>query len=165
MLSARTLVRPLLAAPFIVGGLNTLRSPRTTAHKAADVAVPIAEAVGLPTDPETLVKVNAGVQVGAGLALAVGFAPRVVALLLGATLVPTTIAGHPFWNERDPAVRNAQLVQFGKNAGVLGGLLAAALDTGGRPSVFWSGRRAAGHAAHSVADTVSSAYRALPVVS
>jgi uncharacterized membrane protein YphA (DoxX/SURF4 family) len=165
MLSARTLVRPLLAAPFIVGGLNTLRSPRSTADKAADVAVPIAEAVGLPANPETLVKINAGVQVGAGLAMAVGFAPRVVALLLGATLVPTTIVGHPFWNERDPAARKAQLVQFGKNAGVLGGLLAAALDTGGRPSVFWSGRRAAEHAAHSVADTVSSAYRALPVVS
>jgi uncharacterized membrane protein YphA (DoxX/SURF4 family) len=164
MLSARTLVRPLLAAPFIAGGLDALRSGEPTADKAAGVAVPIAEAVGLPTNPETLVKLNAGVQVGAGVALALGFAPRIMALVLGATLVPTTIAGHPFWNERDASARSAQLIQFGKNAGVLGGLLAAALDTGGRPSVFWSGRRAAESAAHSVADTVSSAYHALPVV-
>ena len=64
------------------------------------------------------------------------------------------------------------MLQFAKNAGLLGGLLAAALDTGGRPSVFWSGRRAAGRAvqnvggaAQTVADTVTGAYHSLPVVS
>ena len=40
--------------------------------------------------------------------------------------------------------------------------MAAALDTGGRPSVFWSGRRAAGRAAQTVADSVSGAYHTLP---
>jgi uncharacterized membrane protein YphA (DoxX/SURF4 family) len=164
MLDARTLIRPLLATPFVVGGLNALRSPTPTAKRAAGVAVPIAEAVGLPTNPETLVKVNAGIQIGAAAALVLGLAPRAAALLLGASLVPTTLAGHRFWEERERPARTAQLVQFGKNAGLLGGLLAAALDTGGRPSLFWSGRRAAERAAHSVADTVSGAYRALPVV-
>ena len=57
------------------------------------------------------------------------------------------------------------MIEFTKDAGMLGGLLAAALDTGGRPSVFWSGRRAAGRAAHNVADTVSGVYHTLPVVS
>ena len=73
------------------------------------------------------------------------------------------------------------MLQFAKNAALLGGLLAAALDTGGRPSVFWSGRRAAacaerrgaaqnvagsvGGAAQTVADTVTGAYHSLPVVS
>ena len=165
MIDMRTLVRPLLAAPFIVGGISALRTPRPLAEKSADVAVPIAGAVGLPKDPLTLVKVNAAVQVGAGLALLCGFVPRVTSLVLGASLVPTTIAGHQFWAERDPAKRNAQLMQFAKNAGVLGGLLAAALDTGGRPSVFWSGRRAAGHVAHSVADTAAAAYHTMPGVS
>ena len=158
----RTLIRPLLAAPFIVGGINALRSPKPTADKAADVAIPVASAVGLPQNSETLVKLNAYVQVGGGVALALGFMPRLASLALATSLVPTTIAGHRFWAADDQTERNSQLIQFAKNAGVLGGLLAAALDTGGRPSVFWSGRRAAGHAAQSVSDTVTGAYRALP---
>ena len=162
MLDLRILVRPLLAAPFIVSGINTLKAPKEAADQAADVAIPIAEAVGLPKNAETMVKVNAGVQVGAGALLVLGFVPRLASLLLGATLVPTTLAEHRFWEQRDPAQRKAQLGQFAKNAGILGGLLAAALDTGGRPSVFWSGRRAAGRAAHSVADTVTTAYHTLP---
>jgi uncharacterized membrane protein YphA (DoxX/SURF4 family) len=165
MLDLRTLVRPLLAAPFIVGGINALRSPRPLADASSDVSVPIAGAVGLPPDPVTLVKVNAALQVGVGLALLFGFVPRVTSLVLGASLVPTTIAGHRFWAENAPADRDAQLTQFAKNAGVLGGLLASALDTGGRPSVFWSGKRAAGHVAQSVADTAVAAYHTVPGVS
>jgi len=80
------------------------------------------------------------------------------------SLVPTTLAGHRFWEADDRSQRDAQLTPFTKNAAMLGGLLAAALDTGGRPSV-WSGRRVAGQAAHSVADTTSAAYRTLPGVS
>ena len=165
MVDMRTLIRPLLAAPFIVGGIQALRAPQPRADKAADVATSIASAVGLPKSPETLVKANAGVQVGAGVVLAIGFLPRIAPLVLGASLVPTTIAGHRFWAQTSSADRNAQLIQFAKNAGMLGGLLAAALDTGGRPSVFWSGRRAARQAAHSVADTVTTAYHTLPGVS
>jgi uncharacterized membrane protein YphA (DoxX/SURF4 family) len=165
MVDLRTFIRPLLAAPFIVGGLNALRSPKPLAEESADVAVTIAEAVGLPKDPLTLVKVNAAVHVGVGLALACGFVPRVTSLVLGASLVPTTIARHRFWAEDDPTKRDAQLVQFAKNAGVLGGLVASALDTGGRPSVFWSGRRAAGHVVRSVADTAAEAYHTIPGVS
>ena len=165
MLDARTLIRPLLAAPFVVGALNTLRSPKPTADKAAGVAVPIAEAVGLPTNPEMLVKLNAGVQIGAAVALGLGWAPPrwhwCSAPRSCRRRLPGTASGRRARRRR----ANAQLVQFGKNAGLLGGLLAVALDTGGRPSLFWSGRRAAEHAAHSVAETVSGAYHALPVVS
>jgi putative oxidoreductase len=165
MLDLRTLIRPLLAAPFIVGGINALRAPQPTARMAADVAAPIGESLGLGRNPETLVKINAGVQIGAGIVMALGFLPRLTSVVLSASLVPTTIAGHRFWEEGDPAERDRQAIQFAKNAGVLGGLLATALDTGGRPSVFWSGRRAAERAAHNVADTVSGVYHTLPVVS
>jgi uncharacterized membrane protein YphA (DoxX/SURF4 family) len=176
MLDLRFLVRPMLAAPFIVGGLKVLRTPKTSARTAAGVAEPIANAVGVDASSEALVKANAGAQVGAGVALALGFFPRVAAVVLGATVVPSTIAAHRFWDEREPEKRDEQMLQFAKNAALLGGLLAAALDTGGRPSVFWSGRRAArraaesvsgtvGGAAQSVADTVTGAYHSLPVVS
>ena len=49
--------------------------------------------------------------------------------VLAATLVPTTVAAHSFWQEQDPEVRAKQKVQFLKNLGLLGGLLLAAVDT------------------------------------
>ena len=59
-------------------------------------------------------------------------------------MVPTTLAGHRFWEERGPA-RNAQTIQFLKNAAMLGGLVLAATSTGGRPSVPWRAKRALRH--------------------
>jgi putative oxidoreductase len=170
MFGPRTLIRPLLASAFIVGGIQTLRAPKVVVDKAEDVAVPIAKNIGfLPNDPEQLVKINAGVQVGAGALLALGFFPRIASLALAGSLVPTSFAGHAFWKESDPEKKAGQQMQFMKNASMLGGLLASALDTGGRPSVFWSSRRAAGRAAgsissaaQSVADSVGSAVQSLP---
>ena len=170
MIGSRTLSRSLLAAPFVIGGLNGLRNSAKIAPMAAGVGVPIAEKVGLPTDPEQLVKLNAGVQIGAGVLLALGLLPRVASLALAASVIPTTLAGHRFW-EKEGAERNTQLIQFAKNAGLLGGLLANALDTGGRPSVFWAGRRAArgaagsvANAAQSVAESLEHAYHSVPGV-
>src|SRR6478735_4781023 len=97
MFGPRSLSRALIAAPFIVGGINALRAPAKMVPAAVDVGVPIAEQVGLPTDPELLVKINAGVQIGAGAMLVLGIWPRVASLALAASLVPTTIAGHRFW--------------------------------------------------------------------
>jgi len=37
--------------------------------------------------------------------------------------VPTTLAGHRFWEEEDEAARAQQTVQFLKNAAMMGGLL------------------------------------------
>lgn len=164
MFGPRTLSHALLGSAFIVGGVSTLREPTAVLPKAEEVGVPIADKVGLPTDPLQLVKLNAGVQIAGGALLALGILPRVAALALAGSLVPTTIAGHRFWEIKEPSQRQQQIIQFAKNASILGGLLGAALDTGGRPSVFWSGRRAASRAsnslssaAHSVADSVSGA--------
>jgi hypothetical protein len=43
-------------------------------------------------------------------------------------MVPTTVAGHPFWEIDDPVKRSQQRVQFLKNTGIFGGLLVLALD-------------------------------------
>ena len=168
MFGPRTFIRPLLAGTFVAGGIKTFRDPVRVAPAAERIGVPIAKRLGLPTDPETLVKINAGVQVGAGALLALGLFPRAAAATLAASLLPTTLAGHPFWEETEPAKREGQRLQFLKNASILGGLLAAAVDTGGRPSVFWASRRAAGRAAESlssaaqnVASTVGDALQAL----
>ena len=97
----------------------------------------------MPTDPATLVRINGGVQIVAGLALATGRMPRLSALVLAASLVPTTYAGHPFWEEKDKATRAAQRTQFFKNVSMMGGLLLAGVDTEGKPGVAWRARRAA----------------------
>jgi uncharacterized membrane protein YphA (DoxX/SURF4 family) len=68
------------------------------------------------------------VQVGGGALLAVGIFPRLAGLALAGSLVPTTFAGHPFWQIEDPTQRAQQRVHFLKNAAILGGLLIAAFD-------------------------------------
>jgi putative oxidoreductase len=68
------------------------------------------------------------VQLLGGMLLAVGAFPRVASLALGASLVPTTLAGHRFWDEPDVTGRSNQRVQFLKNAAMLGGLFLVIAD-------------------------------------
>ena len=143
MTVSRVLARPLLAGMFVYGGAEALHHPDAKAPIAEDVAIPIAELLGLPTDPVTLIRINGAVQVVGGVMLALGKAPRSASLVLAASLVPTTYAGHRFWNESDDAERARQRVEFLKNLSMLGGLMLAAADTNGRPSVAWRARRVA----------------------
>ena len=49
-------------------------------------------------------------------------------MALAVSIVPTTAAGHRFWEIDDPVKRAQQRTQFLKNAAILGGLLIAAFD-------------------------------------
>jgi uncharacterized membrane protein YphA (DoxX/SURF4 family) len=120
----RALSRPLLAGMFVYGGLDSLRNPRSKVAKARVVTEPLTDVIDVGEDPEVLVQVNGAVQVGAGVLLALGVFPRLCALALAASLVPTTAAGHRFWEEAEPAARAQQTIHFLKNAAMLGGLLA-----------------------------------------
>lgn len=115
----RRLARILLAGVFVQGGVMALRDPESRAPKAARLGLP---------EPETLVRVNAATMVAGGIALALGIAPRLTAGVLIASLAPTTLAGHRFWEEESPAARRQQLTQFMKNLAALGGLLAVVAD-------------------------------------
>lgn len=123
------LARPLIAASFIVGGLDTLRNPDAKIKQVEPFLNKTVGAVAeslpeqVPTDAATLVKLDAAVKVGAGVALALGRFPRLAALALAVGLVPTTLAGHAFWEHEDPQARVGQQFHFLKNAGLLGGLL------------------------------------------
>jgi uncharacterized membrane protein YphA (DoxX/SURF4 family) len=149
----RRIARPLLATPFIYGGISTLRKPQDRVPGARPVVEKLTETadkqlpVQLPKDVEQYVKLNAGVQVGAGALLALGRLPRLSALALAGSTVPTTLAGHRFWDEQDPKVQFEKIAHFVKNVGMLGGLLLAAVDTEGKPSVGYRARRAAKKAA------------------
>lgn len=145
----RRIARPLLAAFFIADGIGALRERGRRAGEAAPLidksveALPASITDKVPTDPGTLVTVNAAVQIGGGVLLATGKAPRVASLALAGSLVPTTVVGHAFWKETDPAARARQRIGFVKNVSLLGGLMIAAVDTEGKPSLGWRGRRAA----------------------
>jgi uncharacterized membrane protein YphA (DoxX/SURF4 family) len=150
MTAIRLIARPMLASMFVAGGLDALLNATSKAAKAQkvtehipEVAEKVAPGLPVPTDPATLVRINGGVQVVAGLALATGRLPRLSALVLAASLAPTTYAGHPFWEEKDKATRSAQRIQFFKNVSMMGGLLLAGVDTEGKPGVAWRARRAA----------------------
>jgi len=134
----------MIASMFVVGGVNALRNAPAYAEKAkvvTDRLIPLAKRVApeapIPEDPVTLVRINGAIHVGAGVALATGHFPRLAATALAATLVPTTLAGHQFWNESDPAQKANHRVHFFKNVSMLGGVLLAAVDTEGKPGVAW----------------------------
>jgi uncharacterized membrane protein YphA (DoxX/SURF4 family) len=136
----RRLARLLLAAIFVQSGIDVLRHPEKRVVTATPFLESVVKKVGgglpeqVPTDPETLVKLDATVKVVAGLGLALGRFPRLSALVLAADLVPTTLAGHPFWEHDDPASRAAQRAHFMKNLGLIGGLLIAGTEAGKKKS-------------------------------
>jgi uncharacterized membrane protein YphA (DoxX/SURF4 family) len=120
---------PLIASIFISGGFDAAMNPEGKVKKAEKVTGPIAQRVtALPDDTETLVRLNGVTQVIAGTALALGLLRRLSAVVLIGTLVPTTLAGHRFWEELDDDARNMQITQFAKNLGLLGGLLLIATE-------------------------------------
>lgn len=139
----RRIARPLLATQFVTGGLNAARNPAPQAAKAAPVLAAMTKPLGLRSDPELMVRVNGITMVGAAAMLATGRLPRLAALVLATSLVPTTMAGHRFWEFDDPAQRTQQRLHFTKNMSLLGGLLLAVVDTGGKPGLGWRARHIA----------------------
>jgi putative oxidoreductase len=150
----RRVARPLLAATFVYGGINVLKNTQAHAKTAepflADAFDKLEGIVPeqVPRDPATLVRIDAAVKIGAGLAFAAGKAPRLTSALLLGSLIPTTLAAHSFWTFQDPAEKQKQQIQFLKNAGLAGGLLIAVGDTAGKPSIGWRARRVAKDAGH-----------------
>src|SRR4051812_5037603 len=102
MKPVRTAARAMLSAIFVVSGVRILLNPDSkvdTARRVTDRVGPLLEKVDprIPSDARTLVRVKAATDVVAGLALATGHFSRPAAAALAAGLVPTTLAGHPFW--------------------------------------------------------------------
>lgn len=150
---------------FISGGLDSVRHPETKVATAQGVTDQLRTLVpSLPKDTATLVRVNGMVQLGGGVLLATGRVPRLAALALIGSILPTTYAAHRFWEEPDDQIRAQQRIHFFKNLGLLGGLILAAVDTGGAPSLAWRTRQSTQRVSHTVAlgraTTGSRAHRA-----
>src|SRR5687768_4122767 len=114
----RRIARPLLAASFVNDGVDALRNPQAHVAGAAPLVEKVAGAADkqlpmqLPKDTAQWVKIIAGVKVGAGALFALGRFPRLTALLLGATAVPTALAQHRFWEATDPEEKANQTKHF-----------------------------------------------------
>jgi uncharacterized membrane protein YphA (DoxX/SURF4 family) len=157
----RRIARPMLSAAFIGRGIDALRSPKP----AADAARPTLEGLSklpdpvgtnVPSNAEKVARVNAMVQIGGGLLLATGKLPRLASAALAFSVIPGSLGGHTFWSETDPQRKADERRAFLTDVSLIGGLIIAAVDTEGKPSLGWRGRRAA----HSLSEAVTAA---LPV--
>jgi len=117
---ARRLAHVALAAPFVYLGYEAAAQPGGRVDIAAHFGVPEARAADA-------VRLNGITMAAGGVGLATGILPRLSALALAGSMVPTTLAGHAFWEQHDPQDRIASRIQFLKNLGLIGGLLAVAL--------------------------------------
>ena len=141
MTVTRLIARPMLASMFVVGGLHALRNAPRLAEQGKEVTdtlVPLVKRVAADRSrsPRTPSRWSGSTPPSRSVrarrwppAASPGW-PR---LVLAATLVPTTVAGHQFWNESDPTQKANQRLHFFKNVSMLGGLLLAGVDTEGRP--------------------------------
>ena len=154
MTPMRTAARAMLASVFVVSGANAVRNPAKfalRAKKVTDQVSPTLQQIHpkIPTDAETLVRFNGAVHVVGGLAMLTP-ARRLGAAVLAVSLVPTTIAGHPYWELDEPVERGQHRTHFLKNLGLMGGLILAVLDNDGKPGLPWRARHAADVAERSV---------------
>ena len=156
----RRLARTSLAATFVVQGFDALRHPGPLAERANPLLDTLVPMLGLPNDRVMLVRANAVTQMTGGALLATGFLPRVGGALVAASLVPTTLAGHPFWQEEDPKQRKQQRINMLKNLGLFGGALLAALDTAGQPGLAWRAQNLASRGPRNAKHAVRATARA-----
>jgi putative oxidoreductase len=112
--------RLMLSGVFIAGGADAVRNPEYPAQKAE-------EELGVPK-PTLAARVNGATMVAGGAMVGLGYRPRLGPTLLAGSLVPTTLAGHPFWEEDDEQARTNQQIHFFKNLAMLGAALLIIAD-------------------------------------
>jgi uncharacterized membrane protein YphA (DoxX/SURF4 family) len=144
----RRIARPLLSAAFIGQGVDSMLNPKPAAEAAAPTVdglrgLPDPVGSAIPGDPKTFAQINAAVQIGGGLLLASGRAPRIASAALALTVLPANLGAHMFWNESDPQLKAEKRRNFLTDLSLVGGLMIASADTAGKPSLGWRGRRAA----------------------
>jgi len=110
----RSLGHICLSGIFVSGGWQAFLNPGGRVNKVAEAGIP---------EPQQAVELNGAVMVVAGTMLARDIAPKLAALALLGSIVPTTVVGHAFWKEESDAGRKNQQIHFLKNLGLLGGLL------------------------------------------
>ncbi|HEX8487995.1 MAG TPA: DoxX family protein [Propionibacteriaceae bacterium] len=143
----RATARTLLASQFVVTGFKAVRDPQPFVAAAEPVAerwLPVIQKYApeqvvdyIPTETATLVRAVGVLELVGGLALATGKGRRTGAVLLAISLIPATLAESPFWTRELPQDKERDKALFLKNVSLLGGVVLAARDTEGKPSLAW----------------------------
>jgi putative oxidoreductase len=120
--------RILIAVLFLPSGFEKLTNVGGFATSLATRGIP--EAVSYP-----VAALAAATEFFAPLALLLGFQVWAVSLLLALFTVIAALISHRYWEFADAAVRRMQSVNFYKNIGIVGGLLAFSVAGAGRFSI------------------------------
>lgn len=137
----RRIARPLLAAPFVFEGVRTALHPEREidvypqAFEAADSAIEKSSAPGFVT-VRTVVQASGAVAAGAGVLYALNRCPRGAALALLATTSVGWAGRKRVWELRGEELTQ-EIQSILTDAGLLGGVLLAVVDTDGRPSLAY----------------------------
>jgi len=108
--------RVLVGAYFLFAGFHHFTATSTLARYAQSHGVP---------SPEAAVIIGGVLLLIAGLSLLLGLVPKVGIAATVLFLVPVTFIMHAYWKE-EGAARAAQMVNFTKNFGLVGAVLALA---------------------------------------
>jgi len=117
--------RILLVILFLKFGLGKLTSFASTADYMASTDLPA---------PSLMTIIAVAMELGVGLAIAVGFYTRPLALLLALYTLFAAMIGHPYWN-MPAAMEYDSMINFYKNFSIAGGLLLLIVAGPGRYSL------------------------------
>lgn len=106
--------RLLLAAIFVISGINKLSDFSGTAAFMSSAGLPAAE---------FLLVLTILIEVAGGLMIVLGWYSRQLALMLFLFMIPVTAVFHNPWAAGDPAQVQQQMIHFLKNLAIMGGLL------------------------------------------
>lgn len=148
----RFLARPMLASSFVVAGMDKLKNADDTAQQLSPMLRRASDSLPFATSDKTLARVIGGTQVGAGVLFGLGKFSRLSA---GILVLVSALNTFVEWRSADISSkegRDARRHQLLKNLSLSGGVLLAAVDTNGKPSLAWraehlaaDARKAAGH--------------------
>jgi uncharacterized membrane protein YphA (DoxX/SURF4 family) len=106
--------RILVGCYYLSGAFNHFANLHAMARYTAMHGVPA---------PELAVLVAGALLAVAGVTLLLGVFPEVGVAALILFFVPVTLVMHAFWRDIDPGMRQVDVIQFGKNIGLLGSTL------------------------------------------
>ena len=119
------LARILLMILFVLSGWSKLTGFEGTVGYMTSLGAPV---------PMLAAAIAVIMELLVGILLILGFYTRPLALLFALFVLGTALIGHPFWNMVEPE-RSANMTQFLKNLGIIGGLLLLTLSGAGRFSL------------------------------
>jgi putative oxidoreductase len=106
--------RILLAAVFVLSGINKLGNFTGTAAFMSGAGLPMAE---------VLLVATIAIELICGMMLVLGWRARFAAAVLLLFMVPVTAVFHNPWAAGDQEMAQQQMIHFLKNLAIMGGLL------------------------------------------